>query len=158
MPQRHKKPRSVIERLTYFYEHENSNVHRGAHTLAARSTDAYEAARDKIAKFIHAGSAKDIVFVRGTTEGINLVARSWGKPNLQPGDEVIVTLLEHHANIVPWQLNLRRNRRQTASRCLSTTTDKSCSTNTNSCWGRKPRSSPSRMYPMPWEPSRRWRK
>ena len=98
------KPRSVIERLTYFYEHENSNVHRGAHTLAARSTDAYEAARDKIAKFIHAGSAKDIVFVRGTTEGINLVARSWGKPNLQPGDEVIVTLLEHHANIVPWQL------------------------------------------------------
>ncbi|HWR29460.1 MAG TPA: family 2A encapsulin nanocompartment cargo protein cysteine desulfurase [Negativicutes bacterium] len=98
------KPRSVIDRLTYFYEHENSNVHRGAHTLAARSTDAYEAARGKIAKFINAPSAQDIVFVRGTTEAINLVARSWGKPNLLPDDEVVVTILEHHANIVPWQL------------------------------------------------------
>lgn len=98
------KPKSVIDRLTYFYTHENSNVHRGAHTLAARSTDAYEEARGKISKFLNAASALEIVFVRGTTEGINLVAYSWAKPNLQAGDEIIITWLEHHANIVPWQL------------------------------------------------------
>ena len=98
------KPKSVIDRLTYFYEHENSNVHRGAHTLAARSTDAYEDARDKIRGFLNASSSEEIVFVRGTTEAINLVAQSWGKYNLQKDDEVIVSLLEHHANIVPWQM------------------------------------------------------
>jgi len=98
------KPKSVIDRLTYFYEHENSNIHRGAHTLAARSTDAYEDARDKIRGFLNASSSEEIVFVRGTTEAINLVAQSWGKYNLQKDDEVIVSLLEHHANIVPWQM------------------------------------------------------
>jgi cysteine desulfurase/selenocysteine lyase len=98
------KPRQVIERLTYFYEHENSNIHRGAHELAARSSDAYEAARKKTADFLGAPSPDNIVFVRGTTEGINLVAHSYVKPLLQPGDEIILTMLEHHANIVPWQL------------------------------------------------------
>lgn len=98
------KPKSVIERLIYFYEHENSNVHRGAHTLAARSTDAYEGARAKISRFLNAYSDNEIVFVRGTTEAINLVAHSWGKYNLQQGDEIIITWLEHHANIVPWQM------------------------------------------------------
>jgi cysteine desulfurase/selenocysteine lyase len=98
------KPRQVIERLTQFYEHENSNVHRGAHELAARSTDAYEDARGKTARFIGAPSADNIVFVRGTTEGINLVAQAYVKPLLKPGDEIILTVLEHHANIVPWQL------------------------------------------------------
>lgn len=98
------KPKQVIERLTNFYEHENSNVHRGAHVLAAHSTDAYEEARSRVADFLNAASSKEIVFVRGTTEAINLVAQSWGKVNLQPGDEVVVTLLEHHSNIVPWQL------------------------------------------------------
>jgi cysteine desulfurase/selenocysteine lyase len=98
------KPQSVIDRLTHFYEHENSNVHRAAHTLAGRATDAYEAARDKVRRFINAPSPKEIVFVRGTTEAINLVAQSWGRRNVGPGDEIVITWLEHHANIVPWQL------------------------------------------------------
>lgn len=98
------RPRAVIDRLTYYYEHENSNVHRGAHTLAARSTDAYENARQTVADFIGAPSKDDIIFVRGTTEGINLVAHSYVKPLLEPGDEIIVSILEHHANIVPWQI------------------------------------------------------
>lgn len=98
------RPKQVIDRLSYYYEHENSNVHRGAHTMAARSTDAYENARQIVADFIGAPSKDNIVFVRGTTEGINLVAQSYIKPLLQPGDEIIVSLLEHHANIVPWQL------------------------------------------------------
>lgn len=98
------RPQAVIDRISYYYEHENSNVHRAAHTLAARSTDAYEAARQKVAEFIGANSSDEIVFVRGTTEGINLVARSFVKPRLAPGDEIILTRLEHHANIVPWQI------------------------------------------------------
>lgn len=98
------RPRKVIDRLNYYYEHENSNVHRGAHTLAAKSTDAYENARQTVADFIGAPSKDNIVFVRGTTEGINLVAQAYVKQLLQPGDEIIVSLLEHHANIVPWQL------------------------------------------------------
>lgn len=98
------RPRAVIDRLTYYYEHENSNVHRGAHTLAARSTDAYEHARKITADFIGAPDKDNVIFVRGTTEGINLVAQAYVKQYLQPGDEIILTLLEHHANIVPWQL------------------------------------------------------
>ena len=98
------KPRQVIERISYYYEHENSNVHRGAHELAARSTDAYEAARQTVANFLGAPSKDNIVFVRGTTEAINLVAHGYVKPLLSPGDEIILTILEHHANIVPWQL------------------------------------------------------
>lgn len=98
------RPQQVIDRLSYYYTHENSNVHRGAHELAARSTDAYENARQITADFIGAPSKDNIVFVRGTTEAINLVANAYVKPLLQPGDEIILTLLEHHANIVPWQL------------------------------------------------------
>ena len=98
------RPKAVIDRLTYYYEHENSNVHRGAHTLAARSTDAYEDARDTVRDFIGASTSQEIIFVRGTTEAINLVANAYVKPILQPGDEIIVSILEHHANIVPWQL------------------------------------------------------
>jgi cysteine desulfurase/selenocysteine lyase len=97
------KPQSVIDRLSWFYEHENSNIHRAAHELAARATDAYESARDKVAKFINASSSDEIVFVRGATEAINLVAKSWGAKNIAAGDEIIVSHLEHHANIVPWQ-------------------------------------------------------
>jgi len=97
------KPKHVIDRISYFYEHENSNIHRAAHELAARATDAYESARQKIQTFIHAGSVNEIVFVRGATEAINLVAKSWGEQHLQAGDEIIVSHLEHHANIVPWQ-------------------------------------------------------
>jgi cysteine desulfurase / selenocysteine lyase len=98
------KPQSVIDRLSYFYEHENSNIHRAAHTLAARATDAFEQARDKVRDFLGASSSKEIVFVRGTTEAINLVAQTWGRKFLQPADEIILSTLEHHANIVPWQL------------------------------------------------------
>ena len=96
------KPKVVIDRISYFYEHENSNIHRAAHELAARASDAYEHAREVVARFIGAPAAKNIIFVRGTTEGINLVAKSWGKQNIQVGDEIIVSHLEHHANIVPW--------------------------------------------------------
>lgn len=97
------KPQQVIDRISYFYQHENSNIHRAAHELAARATDAYEGARKKVQQFLNAGSVNEIVFVRGATEGINLVAKSWGEQNLIAGDEIIVSHLEHHANIVPWQ-------------------------------------------------------
>ena len=97
------KPRQVIDRLSYFYEHENSNIHRGAHTLAARATDAYESGRESVRRFLNAGSTSEILFVRGATEGINLVAQSWGRRNVAAGDEIVLTHLEHHANIVPWQ-------------------------------------------------------
>jgi len=93
----------VIDRLTYFYEHENSNIHRAAHTLAARATDAYEGARESVRRFVGARSTEEIIFVRGATEGINLVANAWGRANVGAGDEIVVTWLEHHANIVPWQ-------------------------------------------------------
>ena len=98
------KPQSVIDRLKYFYEHENSNVHRAAHELAARATDAYESAREKVRRFLNASSTREIIFVRGATEGINLAAQSWGRRNIQKDDEIVITWLEHHANIVPWQM------------------------------------------------------
>ncbi len=97
------KPRQVIDRISYFYEHENSNIHRAAHELAARATDAYEGARKKVQHFLNARSINEIIFVRGATEAINLVAKSWGEQYLNTGDEIIVSQLEHHANIVPWQ-------------------------------------------------------
>jgi cysteine desulfurase/selenocysteine lyase len=98
------KPQSVIDRLSHFYSHENSNIHRAAHELAARATDAYEAAREKVRRFLNAGSVREIIFVRGATEGVNLVAQSWGRQNIQKDDEIVITWLEHHANIVPWQM------------------------------------------------------
>ncbi len=98
------KPISVINAVSSFYAKDNSNIHRGSHTLAARATDAYENARDTIRKFIGAGSTSEIVFVRGTTEGINLVAQTFGRKFIDHGDEIIVTVLDHHANIVPWQM------------------------------------------------------
>lgn len=97
------KPRQVINAISNFYANDNSNIHRGAHTLAARATDAYEGAREKVRRFINAASADEIVFVRGTTEGINLVAQTFGRKYVGVGDEVIVSTLDHHANIVPWQ-------------------------------------------------------
>lgn len=98
------KPQSVIDRLNHYYSHENSNIHRAAHELAARATDAYEAAREKVRRFLNAPSIKEIIFVRGATEGINLLAQSWGRQNIQKDDEIVITWLEHHANIVPWQM------------------------------------------------------
>lgn len=98
------KPQSVIDRISYFYEHENSNVHRTAHTLAGRATDAYEGAREKIRRFINASSTDEIVYVRGATEGMNLIANTFGEQNVGEGDEILISWLEHHANIVPWQM------------------------------------------------------
>jgi cysteine desulfurase/selenocysteine lyase len=103
------KPQSVINAMTHFYSRDYSNIHRAAHTLAARSTDAYEDARDTIRDFINASSSKDIVFVRGTTEGINFIAQTC-KGMLREGDEILLTEMEHHANIVPWQLISRETR------------------------------------------------
>ena len=104
------KPQVVIDRITRFYTHENSNIHRAAHTLAARSTDAYESARDTVRRFLGASSVEEIVFARGATEAINLVAQSWGRRNVDEGDEVVITWLEHHANIVPWQMLCRERK------------------------------------------------
>lgn len=97
------KPQVVIDRISYFYQHENSNIHRAAHELAARATDAYEEARETVRRFINASSVNQVIFVRGTTEAINLVAKTWGKKYLADGDELVISHLEHHANIVPWQ-------------------------------------------------------
>ena len=90
--------------MSHFYRHENSNIHRAAHELAARATDAYEGARRQVQQFLGAASANEIVFVRGATEAINLVTQSWGRKNIGDGDEILISHLEHHANIVPWQL------------------------------------------------------
>ena len=98
------KPQAVIDALVNYYMTENSNVHRGVHTLSQLATDAYEGAREKVRKFINAEHDKEIIFVRGTTEGINLVAQTYGRTNIGAGDEIIVTAMEHHSNIVPWQI------------------------------------------------------
>lgn len=98
------KPRAVIQALVDYYEQDNSNVHRGAHALADRATQKFEAARAKVAAFINATEARQVIWTRGTTESINLVASSWGRANLQAGDRVLVSAMEHHSNIVPWQL------------------------------------------------------
>ena len=98
------KPRAVIDALRRYYESENANVHRGVYYLSERATIAYEAARGKIRAFLNARDPREIIFVRGTTEGINLVASSWGRRTLHAGDEVLVSAMEHHSNIVPWQL------------------------------------------------------
>ena len=102
------KPQVVIDAVSRFYERDNSNVHRGLHALSMRATDAYEGARARVAKFINAADPAEIVFTRGTTEAINLVASSWGGSNLKPGDVILLTEMEHHSNLVPWQLVAQR--------------------------------------------------
>lgn len=98
------KPQAVIDSIVHLYSHDYANVHRGVHTLSVRSTDRFEGARTKVKEFINAGHEKEIIFVRGTTEAINLVAQSYGKANIKAGDEVLITAMEHHSNIVPWQM------------------------------------------------------
>ncbi|HJM80606.1 MAG TPA: aminotransferase class V-fold PLP-dependent enzyme, partial [Prochlorococcaceae cyanobacterium Fu_MAG_72] len=98
------KPLQVLKALLHYYDHDNANVHRGAHQLSARATEGFERARQKVADFISAYSAQEIVFTRNASEAINLVARSWGDANLREGDEVVLTLMEHHSNLVPWQM------------------------------------------------------
>jgi cysteine desulfurase/selenocysteine lyase len=98
------KPRAVIDAVSHYYEHDNANIHRGVHALSMRATEAYEAARGRIARFVGAKRREEIVFVRGATEAINLIAWSFVRPRVAPGDEIVVSMMEHHANIVPWQL------------------------------------------------------
>src|SRR5437764_10425090 len=102
------KPRAVIEAVRNFYEHENANVHRGLHTLSSRATEAYENARQRVADYIGAANAEEIVFTRGTTESINLVAQAWGGKFIREGDVILLTVMEHHSNLVPWQLLAER--------------------------------------------------
>jgi cysteine desulfurase/selenocysteine lyase len=102
------KPRAVIQALVNYYERDNANVHRGIHELSNRATTAYEAARERAAQFINARSSEEIIFTRGTTEGINLVAHAWGAQRLKPGDRILLTEMEHHSNLVPWQLIAER--------------------------------------------------
>jgi len=98
------KPRQVIESITAYYSGYNANIHRGVHTLSQRATSAYEEAREEVKTFLNARSTEEIVFTKGTTEGINLIAQTWGRHYLKAGDEIVVTAMEHHANIVPWQM------------------------------------------------------
>lgn len=98
------KPQAVIDTIVYTYSHEYANIHRGVHTLSVRATDKFEGAREKVRAFINAASTKEIIFVRGATEAVNLVAQSYGKSQLQAGDEIVISAMEHHANIVPWQM------------------------------------------------------
>ncbi|HWD20220.1 MAG TPA: cysteine desulfurase [Verrucomicrobiae bacterium] len=102
------KPRAVIDALSRFYERDNANVHRGIHELSRRATVAFEGARDRVAQFLHARESAEIIFTRGTTEGINLIAHTWGLKNLQRGDTILLTEMEHHSNIVPWQMVAER--------------------------------------------------
>ena len=102
------KPRPVLEAIQRYYERDNANVHRGIHELSNRATAAYEGARERVAQFLNAPSAKDIIFTRGTTEALNLVAATWGAANLREGDVILLTELEHHSNLVPWQLLAQR--------------------------------------------------
>ena len=102
------KPRQVIDALVHYYEYDNANIHRGVHTLAERSTAAYEGVRPKVAKFIGAPGASEVIFTRNATESLNLIAQAWGGANLAEGDEIILSVMEHHSNIVPWQLAARR--------------------------------------------------
>ena len=102
------KPRRVIDAIRCYYESDNANVHRGLHALSERATNACEGARDTVRAFLNAADRREIVFVRGATEGLNLVAQSWARPRLEPGDEIVITTMEHHSNIVPWQLVCRQ--------------------------------------------------
>jgi cysteine desulfurase / selenocysteine lyase len=98
------KPNAVIDTISHVYRHDYANIHRGVHTLSVRATDKFESAREKVRGFINAASAKEIIFVRGATEAINLIAQTYGKANIKAGDEIVITAMEHHSNIVPWQM------------------------------------------------------
>ncbi len=102
------KPIAVLDALRHYYEHDNANVHRGVHTLSSRATDAYEGSRDKVAAFVNAASRQEIVYTRNASEAINLVAYAWGNANVKQGDEIILSVMEHHSNLIPWQLLAQR--------------------------------------------------
>ena len=102
------KPQQVIDAIRHYYEHDNANVHRGIHELSNRATEAYEGARQRVADYLNAGSREEIIFTRGTTEGLNLVANTWALDNLREGDTILLTEMEHHSNLVPWQILANR--------------------------------------------------
>lgn len=102
------KPQAVLDAMLHYYQFDNANVHRGVHTLSARATEAYEGARDKVAAFIHAASRDEVIFTRNASEAINLVAYAWGLSNLERGDEIVLSVMEHHSNLVPWQMIAQR--------------------------------------------------
>src|SRR5258708_24673470 len=104
------KPRAVIEAIRDYYENDHANVHRAVHTLSERATEAYEEARLRVQRFIGAPCLREVIFTRGATEGINLVAQTFGRMNVHPGDEVVLTAMEHHSNIVPWQMLCQEKR------------------------------------------------
>lgn len=108
------KPQSVIDAISHYYAHDNANVHRSVHALSVRATQQFEQAREKVARFIHAKHAHECIFVRGTTEGINLVAQSFVAPRIMPGEEILITHMEHHSNIVPWQMVCKKTGAQLA--------------------------------------------
>ena len=121
------KPRAVIDALDRFYENDNANVHRGIHELSNRATGAFEASRERVARFLDARSSEEIVFTRGTTEAINLVASTWGNQHIKSGDQILLTEMEHHSNIVPWQLLAERTGAQLISfRWLTTRVCSTC--------------------------------
>ena len=103
------KPQAVIDAVTRFYSTENANIHRGVHYLSERATEGYDKVRDRVARFINARSSREVIFTRGTTEGINLVAQAYGRTNVRAGDDIVITAMEHHSNIVPWQLQCEYN-------------------------------------------------
>src|SRR5919201_1984054 len=104
------KPRAVLDAMTAYYEHDNANPHRGAYALSVRATERYHAARERVARFLGVADADTLIFTRGTTESLNLVASAWGRANVGPGDDIVITGAEHHANFVPWQqLAIERN-------------------------------------------------
>ena len=114
------RPRAVIDAMSRYYEQSHANVHRGVHSLSQQATDLFEGAREKVRRFINARSTKEIIFTRGTTEAINLVAQAYGRTQFGPGDEILLSALEHHSNIVPWQMLARRPARRSRSRRSTT--------------------------------------
>ena len=129
------KPRAVIDAIVRYYQRDNANVHRGVHTLSMRATEAHDEARETVRHFIQAADANEIIFVRGATEAINLVAETYGRANVGAGDEVLITAMEHHSNIVPWQMLCEE---KGAHLKVAPINDAAswCSTNSKSCSGR----------------------
>lgn len=149
------KPLAVLQAMDDYYRQDNANVHRAAHTLSCRATQAFEGARERVRAFLHARESREIIWTRGTTEAINLVAHSWGRTTLQPGDEILLSTLEHHANIVPWQQLALATGAQIRVIPLTPRVIWICRPFTN-CWGPTPACWPSPRSPMPWARSIRW--
>ena len=141
------KPQQVIDAMSRFFSKDNANVHRGVHYLSERATEAYEGARATLQRFLNAEHAHEIIFVRGTTEAVNLVAQTYGKAHVGEGDEVLITAMEHHSNIVPWQMLCEENTPASASR-PSTMRASSCSKSSRASSDRRPSSWPSRTSRM----------